>query len=335
MTVLWICALALLALCVAAILGRQWLRKKLKKWLASRFITTVVVPLVAVFPPLVVTASDEKRHLWPANLWNDLRIWLDTHPAVITVALFWPMALIFGAYLLSLARRRIIELDELTAKEYGFVLHTIDHAAGKRMNRFGDATARIFKTPPELEAHNIFQTITKPLDQRSTLIDGIYHVFRLDAESREARSGDFISVKLARMKNGLFAGFEAWLPADQSPNSGPEQLSSKECSLFRAAVTRAGIIIENIESELSKTTNRQFVAGALGSSVTGSLISFPVLHQPTHDVPYVVTVRSEKSGHFRENRRARYYALLRPFLIRISIEHSISLLKEYHERVRY
>jgi hypothetical protein len=333
----WVVPLILVAVVLVIWFNRRVVRRWLKELLASEVATKVVIPFVGALPPLVITASsiDEKHHLWPAQVWTDLRNWLDANPAIATAAFFWPIGVILGAYLLGKVRQRLIKLDELTAKEYGFVLHSIDNAAGEKMRRFGDAARRVVAEPALLLPNQIFATITQPLDQRSALIDGIYQIFRLDAESTEPASGDLISVKLARMKGGMFDSFEAWLPADHAPNSGPAQLCTPECSLSVAAATREPVIIEDIERELSRSGTHQFTAGALGSSATGSLISFPIIHQPTDGVPYVVTVRSEKAMHFRDNWKGRYRALLRPFLTRISSEHSLSLLKEYHERVNH
>lgn len=326
----WLLALSAVAVLILAVILRKWLRKSVKKWLASRVITTVWIPLIAALPPLIVSAAGEKHHPWPAIHWKQLREWLDLHPFFITAALLWPLGIIFGAYLLNLLRGRIV--DELTAKEYGFVLHSLDDAAGKKMKRFGDAYTRVTANPPKLKPSEIFQTIAQPRDQRSALVDGIYQIFRLDAESHEPGSGDDITVKLARMRTKSFETFEAWLPADQAPNSGPTELCAKECSLTLAANTGEPVIIENINSELAKKRKPRFVPGAPGSSATGSLISFPVIHPPTGDVPYVVTVRSAKASHFKEHRKNRYAALLRPFLFRIRSEHTLSLLKEHHER---
>jgi hypothetical protein len=325
---------AILAVGIAIWRSRRWLRKKLKRLFGSRFVTTMAIPLIAVLPPLVITAADERHHLAPANFWANFRTWLNNNPAVATVAMFWPLGVICGGYLLVKVRERIGKLDELTAKEYGFVLHSVDNAAGQKMTRFGTAAERICRAEPDLAAADIFQTITQPAAQRVALVDGIYQIFRLDAESAEPGSGDLISVKLAVMRGGLFERFETWLPGDHAPNSNALQLRRPECAMTVAAQTREGLVIEDIAAELAKFTQRRFTQGAPGSSDQGSLIAFPVVHHPTNAVPYVVAVRSENQRHFKENQMARYRRLLRPFLIRMSIEHSLSLLKEYHARPR-
>jgi hypothetical protein len=329
---LWWIVGSLLVVLVVLWLCRRWLRKKVKRLLTSRLVTTVIIPLIAVIPVLMINASDERHHLWPSGFWTNFRSWLNVNPPVATIAFFWPIAVIFGGYVLGKVRERIAKLDELTAKEYGFVLHSIDNAAGQKMTRFANAAGRVCKPNPDLPPLDIFQTITQPIAQRAVLVDGIYQIFRLDAESAEAGSGDLVSVKLALIKSGMFERFETWLPGDHAPNSDATQLRRNDCSLSLVAKSREGIVIEDIKSELAKGANRRFTQGAAGSSDTGSLISFPVIHQATNDVPYVVTVRSENAHHFKVNQIARYKRLLRPFLIRISIEHSLSLLKEYHER---
>jgi hypothetical protein len=313
--------------------SRRGLRRRLKRILAKPFLTSVLIPAAAAIPPLFVACSDEKHQVAPAEFWKWVREIFDWQPWIRTAAMFWPIVIVVAAYLLALFRRRYLDLDELTAKQYGFMLQSLDDTVGKKMKRFAEAAERIRQSPPALHPYDIFDTITQPQKQREALINGIYLVFRLEAESIDPGSGDSITVKLAKMDEGsLFTEFEFWLPADQAPYSTAAELRRSECALSIAASTGKPLVIEDINKELSKKRESKFVRGAKGSSEDGSLLVYPVVYRPTITVPYVICLRSERKGHFRVAMLPRYGILLQSFLKRISMEHSLSLLKEYHAR---
>lgn len=325
--------IAVIAICGLAWLAwssRQNLRRRIKRLLGFRVITTLLIPLVAALPPVIVAATDERKNYWPNVMWEPVRKFLQDHPAVATIALFWPAGVIILAFFGGWARKRFIDLDELTAKEYGLILRALDDVSGNKMSRFGTLAADAVSATATVNPAAIFQTITQPAVQIATLLNGIYLVFRLDAEAADPAHPGTISVTVAKLFKGEFVEFQAWVPQHQPPNSTREQLRNRESAIERAAALRKPVIIKNIGDELAKRGEKRFVRGAPGSSEEGSLIAYPVIHQPTNDVPYVVTIRSAYVGHFRPALRGRYAILLQPFLIRISIEHSLALLKEFH-----
>ena len=309
---------------------RQPLRKRIKRLLGYRWVSTLFVPIIAVLPPVLVAATDEEKNYWPAAVWGPLRQFLAAHRPLATLALFWPVGVLLLAFGGGWIRKKFIDLDELTAKEYGLILRSLDEIAGNKMGRFGSLAADTFSATAAVDPDAIFQTITQPGTQISSLLNGIYLVFRLDAEAAEPNSSATICVTLARLHKGQFIDFEAWVPQHQPPTSKTRLLKNRESAIFYCATQRKPLIIGDLSKELKKRTGRRFAQGAPGSSEEGSIIAYPVIHQATNSVPYVITVRSQNRNHFSPRLKERYRILLQPFALRISIEHSLAVLKEYH-----
>jgi hypothetical protein len=209
-------------------------------------------------------------------------------------------------------------------------LRALDEIDGNKMGRFGNLAADTLSPTVAVNPDAIFQTITQPTTQITAIVNAIYLVFRLDAEATDPQDTGAICVTLARLKKGQFDRFEVWVPQHQAPNSSRQHLRRRDSAIERAAAARQPIIITDLGRELRKRGDKRFCRGAPGSSEEGSIIAYPVFHQPTNDVPYVITIRSQHLGHFIPRLKERYAILLQPFVIRISIEHSLALLKEYH-----
>jgi hypothetical protein len=327
----WACWLGGAALVVGILYGiRQRVRRRIKHLLGHRWFSTLFIPVIAVLPPVLVAATDEQKNYWPSAIWSPLREFLRTHRPLATLALFWPVGVLLLAYGGGWIRKRFIDLDELTAKEYGLILRSLDEVAGNKMGRFASLAADTFSATASVDPKAIFQTITQPGTQISSLLNGIYLVFRLDAEAAEPHSPATICVTLARLHKGQFVDFEAWVPQHQPPTSKAQLLKNRESAIFYCATQRKPLIISDVSKELKKRTGRRFAQGAPGSPEEGSIIAYPVIHQATNSVPYVITVRSHTRNHFTPRLKERYRILLQPFALRISIEHSLAVLKEYH-----
>lgn len=326
----WTCIAGAVGFVCLCWVWRDRVRRKIKRLLGLRVVSTLLVPLAAAIPLLVLAITDEKKNYWPAPLWKSVRDFLDYYPWLTTAALLWPIIVIVAAYAGGWLRKRFIDLDEITAKEYGLILRALDEVAGHKMGRFGSLAADTVSPTASVNPSAIFQTITQPVAQVAALLNGIFLVFRLDAEAANPENPDTISVTLARLERGQFTSFEAWVPQHQPPNSTSQHLRRRDSAVERAAAQRKMLIIKDIKRELKKGTGKRFCPGAPGSSEDGSMIAFPIIHQATKDVPYVVCVRSQQSGHFSPRFKDRYATLLQPFAIRISIEHSLAILKDYH-----
>lgn len=310
---------------------RRSIRRKLKRLLGFRWFTTLLIPLIAATPPVIIAMTDEKKNYWPTIFWQPIREFLKDHPPLVTFALLWPVGFLLLAYGGGWIRKKFIDLDELTTKEYGLILRTLDEVAGNKMVRFGNLAADTRSKTATVDAGAIFQTITQPTAQIIALLNGIYLVFLLDAETANPQAPGTISVTLAHMNKGQFEKFDGWVPQNRPPNSSQQHLRRRESAIHQAAKKRKPMIVKDIARELRKApADQRFCPGAPGSSEEGSIIAYPVIHQATNDVPYVITVRSENPNHFTPRLKARYDVLLRPFSIRISIEHSLELLKHYH-----
>lgn len=310
---------------------RRFIRRRLKRLLGFRWFTTLLIPLIAATPPIIVAMTDEQKNYWPTVFWQPIRQFLKDHPPLVTFALLWPVGFLLLAYAGGWIRKKFIDLDELTTKEYGLILRTLDEVAGNKMVRFGNLAADTRSATATVNAGAIFQTITQPTEQIRSLLNGIYLVFLLDAETANPQDPGTISVTLARMNKGQFEKFDGWVPQNRPPNSSQQHLRRRESAIHQAAKKRKPMIVKDIARELRKApADQRFCPGAPGSSEEGSIIAYPVIHQATSDVPYVITVRSENPNHFTPRLKERYHVLLQPFSIRISIEHSLDLLKQYH-----
>jgi hypothetical protein len=90
---------------------RQSLRRKIKRLLGRRVVSTLLIPLIAAVPPVILAATDEKKNYWPLWFWKWIRDFLQGHPAVATMALVWPAGVIILAFGGGWIRKRFIDLD--------------------------------------------------------------------------------------------------------------------------------------------------------------------------------------------------------------------------------
>src|SRR5205085_3227900 len=148
-------------------------------------VLTLLIPLIAAIPLLVVAATDEKKNYWPPEIWQPTRAFLERHPGLITASLLWPIGVIVLAYAGGWIRKRFIDLDELTAKEYGLMLGALDDVAGNKMERFGRLAADTLSATAAVNPGAIFPHITQPGTQIAALLKGVYLVFLRDAEAAD------------------------------------------------------------------------------------------------------------------------------------------------------
>jgi hypothetical protein len=307
------------------LLAPQRLRKYLKRILGSIWVTTFVLPLIAAFPPTAAVICDEKNGLLPSWVSTPVRKWLTAHTAVAWTVVLWPVVLIGMTYWGAALKRSVIDVDTLTAKDYGLMIRTLNEVTGHRLSRLSAFIRRFAKEADSIPAADYIDVLAKPEEQIEELVWSIYHAF-LDDSAAD------LSVTLAEMEGKRFKRFRFWLPEGHMPTSTENELCGRRCCLSIAADSKGVVIVEDIEKELEKQPNRRiFAPGAQGSSKVGSLIAYPVSGQLTNDVPFVVSVRSQTPRYFRKSRKSRYEAILEPFALRLAVEHSLSVIKKHHE----
>lgn len=331
---LWIAGVAL-TIFVIVWLARGPLRRHVKWLLGSSVFTTLMIPLIAALPPLGIAIASNENKFVPDSLKVTIRDWLSLHPLITATALVWPLTLIPLTYLGTWLKKSFAQIDDLTTKEYGLVLRAINEASGHRLKRLGKLEDELQRSPEKHAAHDFFAEVVNPEEQIVELLWGVYIVFQLEIDTAYPGERHLLRIALARMRNKRFEDFVSWLPESRRPSSSEEELGRKECALSCAAETKQIVIVSDIAKELRKKhRHRRFTKGSAGSSGEGSIIAYPIIGS-RGDVPYVLSIRSDKTKHFKQSMKPRYRILLDPFSIRLAIEHSLTVIREHQEHERH
>ncbi len=311
------------------VVGDNWFKKKARefvsfseKWWVKNFLG----PVLFVLPPMLATAVAMR----PALYDEAVKILGQT----VGDALGGSGLLIFLVAFIYIAVLRAalagIEYYSRPARELGSkdilaILGAINLVVGDKNKRFGAHLKRQLKVQV-VNPGVTFLEITRPDQQIALLITGLKTVFEyIDEENAAYRVG------LLRIENAAPTEWVAFEPASQPPRTPPAQLAAPSSTVSYSIRTRSIVVIEDIQAELNRKGNkkeRRYLRSNTQESDQGSQLCYPINHGSTGSVEYVITIAGNKKACLIEKHAELYAWIIENFSARISLEHSLMVLKE-------
>ncbi len=290
------------------------------------WVKNLIRPIFFILPPMIATAAATRDGL-QAQIVQIFGVGigdaLNEYAVIILLGAFayvWVLKAVFsGIEHYSKPARELCTEDVLA------VLAALNLVVGDKSKRFSSHLKKKLNAN-ELNAGETFFEITRPDQQIALLIAGLRTVLEFIDKSNA-----LFRVGLLRISNGEPTDWVAFEPASHPPRTRPSQLSAPSSSVSYALKTKAIVIVEDIQAELSRRTNkkeRRFMRCNTQEGEQGSQLCYPISHASTGNVEYVITIAGNKSGSIVEKYSELYCWILENFSTRIALEHSLLALKE-------
>lgn len=296
----------------------RWIFKIYSYWWIQYFIA----PLLLSLPPLFLTkyVDNAKFHADVSAKFPDIAEFLDRYYLlpIILGSVYTGIVLAFAKSIMQRVNTRGLNTDGLL-----ILIKTLDGIVGLKDKRFGEH----YKKRDQFTKQKLFCEITQPHKQISEIVRGIWQLF--DVEKSKG-TNNLIRVVLAEIRNGQIIDTSLYFPTDEPVTAPIEVLNNDNSSLLTAYKTKKIVIIPNIKEELKKAPAKRKYVAAETDDDDGSLICYPVVHNPTKEIPFVISVHCDEKNYFKKEFSEIYKHSLQRFALRLSLEYSLLLIKEHH-----
>ncbi len=288
-------------------------------------VTYFLRPLLFVLPPMIITLAVTKKSIntdiielfgrYIGNLINNSGL-------IIIIGLFLYITIMKALYaaIYSYSKpAKDVDIDDLLA-----ILKALNLVVGDKCKRMSNEVKKVLAQTTICPA-TTFNNITHPEQQIPLLIAGIRSVFEyMDKTNAMFRTG------LLRIASGKPIEWVAFEPASNPPRTAAKNLSVPTSTVMHAIKNKSIIVVADIQAELNKKSKaiRRFVKSNTQESDQGSQLCYPVVHPATGDVEYVITIAGNKKDSLVENYAELYTWIIEHFSLRLSLEHSLLILKE-------
>lgn len=289
-------------------------------WFAKNFLR----PVFFVLPPTFVTSAATKN-----NLKQELEVVLN--PEISQYLSQSSLLVIAGAFIYVAILKSIYSAIEHYSKpereinrdDILFLLNAIGIVVGDKMIRFSDqAKASISRTT--INPQQIFFEITKPEQQINLLITALRTCFEhID------QTDSYFRVGLLLIKDDKPHDWACFAPAERPPRTTATELSHPGSTVMRSIQAKTPILVEDIAKELKikNKDNRRFLKCNTREGEDGSQLCYPIIHPATNKIEYVITIAGDKKLCLEEKHLPLYKWLIDHFAMRVSLEHSLLLIK--------
>jgi len=276
-------------------------------------------------PPTLITTAATK-----SNLKQELEAILS--PEISQFLSQSSLLVLIGAYVYIVVLKSIYSAIEHYSKpereinrdDILVLLKSIGIVVGDKMKRFSNlAKANISKTT--INPQQIFFELTKPEQQINLLISALRtSIERID------QTNSFFRVGLLLIKNDEPYEWAYFDPAERPPRTTAEELSHPGSTVMRSIKAKSPVLVEDIarELKLKNKEKRRFLKYNTVDGEEGSQLCYPIIHPATNKVEYVITIAGNKKLCLEEKHLPLYTWLIDHFAMRVSLEHSLLLLKE-------
>lgn len=213
---------------------------------------------------------------------------------------------------------------ELEVGDLFALLKAIDIVVGDKTKRVTSEVKRIINNNNVINELKFLQS-TRPDQQIPLLIVGLRSVFEyMDKEKTVYRVG------LLRIENDKPIDWFSFDPASLPPRTEAQTLSAPTSTVSQCIKNKSLVIVEDIQKELNKRTKkeRRYIKGNTQETDEGSQLCYPLIHPATGKVEYVFTIAGNRSGCLIEKYSELYAWVIRHFAVRVSLEHSLLIVKE-------
>jgi hypothetical protein len=297
---------------VAYAIHNYWQRSFWIRWVLTPLITGIIPALVVAYYSIDKFGNLTKQYIPAVAASLDDHAWL-----VMFSAFIYPTLLIAAArFVLDRVSSNGVDRDTLLS-----LMAVLDRIVGCKAKRFGEYVVAGKKNEAPFEA------ITQPQSQIMEITRGVCELFNVLLA--EAKPRTLIKVVLAETQGNKIASVPVYFPEDEPVRVDIKVLNQMESTMMTALRTKKMVIIESTKKELHKKQNRRYVIGEEDDKdADGSLICFPIRHEWTKSVPFILSIHSDVAGAFRQENSELYEHLLGRFGCRISLEYSLMKIKE-------
>ncbi|MCP3922748.1 MAG: hypothetical protein GY714_09210 [Desulfobacterales bacterium] len=191
----------------------------------------------------------------------------------------------------------------------------------------GDKTNRMCKQAKKAIASSsvcgetTFNKITKPDQQIALLIAGLRRMFlSIDKTEAEFRVG---LISVVNDKPDQWFAFD---PISLPPRTEAKDLGAVSSTVSNSIKNRSIIVVEDIQKEMIK--KERYIKGNTQKFENGSQLCYPIIHMSTGNIEYVISIAGNRSRCLKEKHIELYKWIIKQFAMRISMEHSLLIMKE-------
>lgn len=297
-----------------------------KFWSRSVWVRWGLAPLVTgVLPAITLAYYNNKIFGGAVRQWAPkFTEWLDSYTWVILV-----LAFIYPTLLMAFARfvKHRVNSNGINQDVLLSLIAILDRIVGCKARRFGDYLKTLNRQPQSGNIGPTFETITQPATQIAEITRGVCELFNVLLA--EAKPRTLIKVVLARVEDNKVVDMPIFFPEDEPVRTRVEILNQPESTIMTAVRTKKIVIVESTLKESQKKSGKRYVASEDDDTdFDGSLICFPIRHDLTNSIPFVLSIHSDEAGVFNKEHAELYKHLLGRFENRISLEYSLMKIKE-------
>jgi len=213
---------------------------------------------------------------------------------------------------------------ELETGDLFALIKAIDIVVGDKTKRF-NSEAKPKASASDFCGRKTFLQITRPDQQIPLLTAGVRSIFEYMGSKDTA-----FRVGLIKVENDKPVDWYSFDPASSPPRTPAIDLKAPTSTVSRCIKARSIIVVENITKELSKKTKgeRRFMKGNFQDGEEGSQLCYPVIHPATNNIEYVITIAGNRTSCLVEKHAELYAWVIEHFAMRITMEHSLLILRE-------
>jgi hypothetical protein len=250
---------------------------------------------------------------------KELRAVLASRPIWVVVLVCWTLLSnttiqILGGLLSSFRDRNFLKTYDLLA-----LLRSVDRVVGLKLERFGDYCRNM---PSVVAASRVFYDITQPEKQIDYLVKNLYTLLV------SLTKDDTLKLVLARMENDTPIRWQSFMPDDVHPDDAILNGKQKKSLFSHCARRKEPLVIPDIGAHLKgKPATYQYLPSDLPGENQGSIVCYPLRHDHTGKVVFALSLKSDRVNFIGHNFERKYTPIVKEFIKRINLEHSLELIK--------
>lgn len=299
--------------------------KKIVSYCESWFIKHVVKPIFFLLPPSLLTMLAVRKGMQADVVdyfGQTAGEFLNNSALLIIICTYIYVVLMRAIY--AGIENHAKPAKELEVGDLLALLKAIDIVVGDKTKRVTSEVKGIINNANVINELKFLQSI-RPEQQIPLLVVGLRSVFEyMDKQKTVYRVG------LLRIENDKPVDWFSFDPASLPPRTEAQTLSAPTSTVSQCIKNKSLVIVEDIQKELNKRTKkeRRYIKSNTQETDEGSQLCYPLIHPATGKVEYVFTIAGNRAGCLNENYSELYAWVIRHFSIRVSLEHSLLIVKE-------
>ena len=310
------------------VVGDSWIKKQCRgivKICESLFIKHIIRPIFFLLPPTILTMVAAKKGLQVEIVLlvgENIGNFLNQSALLIIIGAYLYVVIIKSIY--AAIRSYAKPAKELEVGDLIAIIKSIDIVVGDKAKRMGNQ-AKLILNSRSICGRKTFKKVTRPDQQIPLLISGVRSVFEYMDDANT-----IFRVGLLKIEKNKPVDWYSFDPVSQPPRTKATASQSPTSTVSQCIKSRSIIIVDDIQKELNKKTKkeRKFVKGNTQELDQGSQLCYPLIHPATGQIEYVFTIAGNRSNSLVMKHSELYAWIINHFAVRISMEHSLLIMKE-------